>query len=131
MTSVIVGSVTVVGDEEKGAPLGLFPGQDYGTTSFTLGLGETLLLYTDGLNEATRADEALYGVERIKEELSRGTGGAGELASGIIQSARGFVAGHPQSDDMCVLCIQRSGKDVSITTALPVVLSKDQGASGP
>lgn len=125
------GNVAVVGDDKKGAPLGLFPGQEYETTHIALGPGETLLLYTDGLNEATRADEALYGVDRIKQELASGPDDAGELASGIIRSAREFVAGHPQSDDMCVLCIQRSVKDASITTAMPLVRLRDQGTSGP
>jgi sigma-B regulation protein RsbU (phosphoserine phosphatase) len=105
------GSVKEVSDDEKGAPLGLFLGQEYEATRFTLGPGETLLMYTDGLSEATAADASLYGVDRIRQEMISGPGDVDELGSQIIRSAQAFVGQYPQSDDMCVICIQRGSKD--------------------
>ncbi|MEM9659854.1 MAG: GAF domain-containing SpoIIE family protein phosphatase, partial [Planctomycetota bacterium] len=102
------GGVTEIGEEEKGAPLGLFPEQHYQTTRFALGRGDVLLLYTDGINEATRADDALYGVDRLKRVASEGAADAADLGGKIISDVHRFVGGRPQSDDLCVLCIQRS-----------------------
>jgi sigma-B regulation protein RsbU (phosphoserine phosphatase) len=46
-------------------PLGLFHEGDYQARTFTLGPGETLLLYTDGLSESAAPDGEEYGVDRL------------------------------------------------------------------
>jgi phosphoserine phosphatase RsbU/P len=61
-------------DETGGLPLGILEQQTYGQCKVTLGEGDLLLLYTDGITEAMTAPKAggvraLYGVERLDRVL--------------------------------------------------------------
>ena len=49
----------------QGPPLGLFPGQTYGSGSLTLEPGDLLLLYTDGITEAANPDDDEFGLDRL------------------------------------------------------------------
>ena len=90
--------------------LGLFPGQTYKNETLDLGVGETLVLYTDGVSEANDPDKTLFGQERLQECFAKGAGGtAAETVDRLLAAVRAFANGAPQSDDITILALRRSG----------------------
>jgi phosphoserine phosphatase RsbU/P len=93
----------------SGTVLGLFPGQGYESETLDLGLGDTLVLTTDGVSEATDATGAFFGEERLKACFEGGAGQtAAETVDRLLRAVSGFVGGAPQSDDITILAVRRS-----------------------
>jgi serine phosphatase RsbU (regulator of sigma subunit) len=93
-----------------GPALGILPNQDYAARSVRLDAGDSVTMFTDGFSEAARADNAMYGVERLRGQLAVPVGTAKELGERVLSDVRRFVGGHPQSDDMCLICFGREGR---------------------
>lgn len=77
--------------------------------SFTLEAGDCLLLYTDGVNEATdsRGDE--FGEERMKRTLTTlAPLGARAVVSGLIEEVGRFLEGKRSHDDITLIAIQKA-----------------------
>jgi serine phosphatase RsbU (regulator of sigma subunit)/pSer/pThr/pTyr-binding forkhead associated (FHA) protein len=92
----------------RGLPLGIVEGYSYGTVSAPLGAGESVVLYSDGISEATSARDELYGDERISEQLRRTEGrGAAETGQALLDDVRRHAAGCPQSDDVSLVVFRR------------------------
>ena len=98
--------------EPPGLALGLDDGdvfdrvtKDY---SFEMKTGDCLLLYTDGINEAENAAGDQFGLDRLQEVFRRAApdGPAGILRA-IQDEIQAHVQGHPQSDDITLIAIQR------------------------
>ena len=88
-----------------GVPLGMFPGQTYGSSD-GLGLepGELVVLFTDGIPEAENPAGDLFGVENALEVIRASRHeSAEEIVQGLCRAARGFVDGAPQQDDITVV----------------------------
>jgi serine phosphatase RsbU (regulator of sigma subunit) len=85
--------------ESTGPPLGMLPGAQYEVRGRSLVAGERLLLYTDGLSEAMRADGADFGLDRIRDH-SRTTRkqSPGLAVEGLLSAVREF-SGRPQFED--------------------------------
>jgi sigma-B regulation protein RsbU (phosphoserine phosphatase) len=70
----------------------------------------TVLLYTDGLDEATDADEKLFGNDRIIDELNRAIQDGQLSPKAVIdrmtQAVHAFVGDAEQSDDLTMLCLR-------------------------
>ena len=58
-------------DFPTGAVLGLYEDTDYPEHHLRLQPGETLLMYTDGITEASDQEQQLFGIERTVESLTR------------------------------------------------------------
>jgi len=108
------GQVDEVGSEVNGFPLGIFDDVVYSQSTGTLGPGELLMLYTDGLSEAMNPDEELYGLDRIREKLSaihgqlKGDCDAKVVGRHLLDDVARFAADRPAIDDMCLVCLSRS-----------------------
>jgi serine phosphatase RsbU (regulator of sigma subunit) len=90
----------------SGLALGIEPGQRYDEVRASLGEGESVVLFTDGVVEARR-DGELYGTERLDESLARRAGlGAEELARAVVDDCRAFAGGE-LGDDCAVVVIRR------------------------
>jgi PAS domain S-box-containing protein len=90
-----------------GRPLGMFPDLDYSSsTVIPLEHGDTIVLLTDGVTEASRADEVEFGTERALEYLrAHLEEPAAELVQGLHDAARAFSGDGPQQDDIAsVVC---------------------------
>ena len=59
-----------------GMPLGLMPGMDYEEKEVVLNVGDTVLLYSDGLVEAHNPQREMFGFPRLKETMAGHAGGA-------------------------------------------------------
>ena len=94
-------------------------GMVYKEQTLQLEKGDVLYLYTDGVTEATDADEKLYGEKRLLDLLSfgddypspsDGNGVAGAVCKMVSYDVQQFVNGAEQSDDITMLCIKYCGK---------------------
>ena len=89
--------------------LGIVKDYEYSLQKTKLEKGSSLFLYTDGLSEATSADNTLFGEDAICENLS----GCGSEATteGMISrmndAVNKFVGNAEQSDDLTMLAIKR------------------------
>lgn len=84
---------------EGGTPLGIFPDQIYEHTGVNLEAGDHLVLYTDGLTEATNSEGEEFGEARLIELASRHLRlGAPELLSTLAKEVTRFCGGNFQDD---------------------------------
>jgi sigma-B regulation protein RsbU (phosphoserine phosphatase) len=99
-------------DFPTGAVLGLYEDSDYPEHRLRLQPGETLLMYTDGITEASDEDQRPFGIERSVESLARVPATA--PPAGYIERLLGdvdhFVAGASQADDITVLALTWHGE---------------------
>src|SRR5205085_12143514 len=79
-----------------GVPLGLLPQATYRAGEVTLGPGDVLVLYTDGIAEANDPEGNEYGLERLKKLCLNGAGEACESLARILgQDLENFARGVP------------------------------------
>lgn len=73
-----------------------------------LAAGDTLLMYTDGINEAFNADYEEYGDARMERMLGTLNGkNCREIIDGQLEDVRSFVGDAPQSDDITLMALKR------------------------
>lgn len=90
-------------------PVGAVPATSYKMQETVIESQTTILLYTDGLNEALNADKEKFGKERILNEANRAIQ-AGKLSpkaliEQLTRSVHQFVGDTEQSDDLTMLAI--------------------------
>ena len=95
---------------ESSFPVGITGDTHYQTQTIVIQPQTTLLLYTDGLNEAMNAKEQLFGDERIADEANRAIAD-GQLAPKTLiermtEAVHAFVGDTEQSDDLTMLCLR-------------------------
>lgn len=77
--------------------------------TITLDPGDTLLLYTDGISEATDNKELMFGEERIERALAlRAPGGPRSVVQGLLQELDVFVGGQRSLDDITLIAVQKT-----------------------
>ena len=75
---------------------------------FQLGHGDTLLLYTDGVTEATNVRKEEFGDQRLKELLkSTSKVGCQEMIDKVKAGVKTFAGEAEQSDDITLLALRR------------------------
>jgi len=98
----------VISLSATGIPVGLFAQSDYELVKFDLCKGDSLILYTDGLTEAS-VNETEYGEERLKQLLQKSTElPAKMLLEAIINDQKSFIKGSPLFDDIAVSVIAKN-----------------------
>lgn len=107
--------------DRHGFVLGGIEGAKYEEYAFEMKEGDSLFLYTDGVPEATNAQEELFGTERMLHALNKKTCTEPERIVRQVQDAiDGFVQQAPQFDDITMLVLVRTPvlieKEVSICT---------------
>ena len=95
--------------ESTGMPLGLFRDAEYTCCRKTLATNDTLLIYSDGVSEASNGAEQ-YGVERLCQELRQHrTLAPDRLVAALMANWDGFRASAPRADDVTVVAVRREG----------------------
>ena len=93
-----------------GIAFGVMDGMDFGVNTLTLGKGEAIYLYTDGVNEAMDAGGNEYSYERLEEFLKRSKGqSTTNIVNGSLDDVKDFVNNAEQSDDITVLTVRYNG----------------------
>jgi sigma-B regulation protein RsbU (phosphoserine phosphatase) len=94
---------------EGGGPvLGILPIAPYSEMHTQLDCGDMLVLYSDGVTEATNLEYEEYGEERFMEVLRQHrTEPASEIVQAVKKSLADFTAGAPQADDITLVVAKR------------------------
>jgi sigma-B regulation protein RsbU (phosphoserine phosphatase) len=93
--------------ELTGLPLGVDADSDYEEVSASIAPGDTVLLYTDGVIEATNAGEEYYGFERLAALLGgRPNIKPRALVQALLHELRTWSA-IGQADDITVVVVRR------------------------
>ncbi len=101
------GHVEAIGTTTSGIPLGILPNQRYKALSIPLSPGDSLIVFTDGFNEAMNKNNELFGLERIRYQLQTAASNAAEIGIGLVNSTNQFTGQQTQNDDMCLVCSLR------------------------
>ena len=93
---------------EHGMVIGVCEGLSYQSHTVTMPRDSTLLLYTDGLTEATARDDSLFGTQRLIQ-LIQGLDdwSAGNIAREITRRVVEFGGDPDPADDMTAVIIRR------------------------
>ncbi len=90
--------------DKHGFVIGGMDGMRYKDYEFTLEKGGTLFLYTDGVAEATNAQNELFGTDRMIEALNKNADASPtDLLNNMKQAVDEFVGEAPQFDDLTML----------------------------
>lgn len=112
--------------EVGGLPLGPFTDATYGEESTPLRPGDTLVLYSDGVSDATGTNDETFGDDRLLECLGSACAMEPEqLIEHVLGTVRTFSADLPQFDDITLLVVRYAGEDQS-----PLRASATPAASG-
>ena len=88
--------------------VGIMDGLTYTSAHEQLGVGDTLLMYTDGVNEAFNTTFEEYGEPRMEHILSELNGkSCQEVIDGQLEDIRRFTDGAEQSDDITIMALKR------------------------
>ncbi len=92
-----------------GPPLGMFAGKTYGSGSFTMGAGDLLALYTDGVTEAANPEDEEFGTPRLVETLVKARAlSVAQIESELGAALLAFTSGTPFGDDRTLVLLKRS-----------------------
>jgi len=95
------------GDSVAGLPLGVTDAMGYSQAEFEIGRGDTLVLYTDGINESIDAAGAFYTIDRLRAMVLKQGPAVAKMGQAIVDDVRKFLGKAPQNDDMCLVCFGR------------------------
>ena len=93
-----------------GLALAIVPDMEFQQDSIVLNPGDTVILYTDGVNEAMNRDHDEFGNDKLLEIFAGGPPKSATEANDVtFEAVAEFVAGAPQSDDITCLVLHRKG----------------------
>jgi serine phosphatase RsbU (regulator of sigma subunit) len=101
--------VELVDTVDLGFPIGLVDELPVAKTAkISLNSGDAVVLYTDGITEASNRDRVEYGLERLCEIAKlNGHKSAKELCQAIIDDLRQFIGTKPVDDDITLLILKQ------------------------
>jgi phosphoserine phosphatase RsbU/P len=88
----------------RGAPLGVVDDAHFAEQSVDLAAGDVVVLYTDGVTEATNAKNELLGDDRLELLVARAGSTADEVCEAILSGVWRFLDGAVQNDDITIVC---------------------------
>ena len=92
---------------ESNAPIGLWPGIEYVGESFENIKGHSLLVYSDGLNEAENTEQEQFSDERILEVLGRNNYiTSKQVIDALAEEVEKHRNGAEPNDDLTMLCLR-------------------------
>jgi len=102
------GSVEEVHEDAVGIPVGIMEDYPYQSASRTIQPGETIVIRTDGVDEAMNPQGELYSRERVLEFVQGSSPRAAELGQALLADVRLHAAGRPQNDDITIMTFGRN-----------------------
>ena len=88
--------------------LGVFDDARYVVNSAEFGNGDIICLYTDGVNEATNADNEFFGNERLVSACQNARQTAKGVCDGVYDALTDFTENAEQFDDITIVAIKNS-----------------------
>mgnify|MGYP000662705783 FL=1 len=94
-----------------GIALGVMEEMEFESATFTASKGDSIFLYTDGVNEAMNEADEEYSYERLEDYLKENsTGSITDMVNRNLESVKEFAGTAPQSDDITVLALRYLGE---------------------
>ena len=95
---------------KHGFVLGGMEGMNYKEYELRLEKGDKLFVYTDGVPEATNAENEMFGTDRMIASLNRTGGASLKETLGMVRADVDAFVGHAeQFDDLTMLCVEYRG----------------------
>jgi serine phosphatase RsbU (regulator of sigma subunit)/predicted ester cyclase len=93
----------------RGMPLGLMPGMSYEEKEAVLEVGDSILVYSDGLVEAHDPKGEMFGFPRLRRLVAEHDAEEGSLVDFLMDELRSFTGdGWEQEDDITLVTLRRS-----------------------
>lgn len=97
--------------QRGGVPFGFLPEQEFHVQAFELEPGDVLLMFTDGVHEASDGAEHRYGMERTRKLLASTAGEPQQVIDAVVSDVEQFCGSAGQFDDMCLVGLRRLIED--------------------
>lgn len=91
-----------------GPAIGLVEDTTFQPGDTRLDYGDALVLYTDGITEATEADGEQFGTARLADSARAAAGSARGLLAAVRDDLATFAGGRPLVDDATLLVVRRA-----------------------
>jgi len=101
------GNIEEPGADDSGLPVGIMDGLDYEQVTISLAAGESLSLYTVGVNDAMNLAGDQYTIEKVREHVQADSQELRAMGEAIINDVQRFVGDGPQTDDICLVSVAR------------------------
>lgn len=94
--------------EVSGLPLGIMDDAEYEESAIALEAGDLVVLYSDGVIEATSEAEEMYQTERLLEVVQQADSelSAQEMANWILKDVTGFAGDVEPADDITIVVVR-------------------------
>jgi sigma-B regulation protein RsbU (phosphoserine phosphatase) len=93
--------------DQTGFPLGIVEGVPYECNTFTLGPGDCVVLYTDGISESRSLEEKEFGVDGILEALGPCVKAPKAMGVRLVEAVQKHATGRKPHDDLTVVTFGR------------------------
>jgi serine phosphatase RsbU (regulator of sigma subunit) len=95
--------------ETSGFCLGMFPSVAFETKQATLGVGDTVVLFTDGITDARGKDNKEFSEESLIQVLKKNAKlSAAKIVDRVCSDVAAFTAGVDPFDDMTLIIVKRT-----------------------
>ena len=95
---------------DAGVALGILEDATYAERHVTLGAGDVLLVFTDGVTDAINKGGTLFSDDRLHATFAASAAGPIALIpGGLVEAVTTFAAGQPQEDDITILALRYNG----------------------
>lgn len=99
-----------------GMALGVMEQITYRSRTIRLNAGDTIFLFTDGVNEAINKDEAFFGEARLARELDKCKDcTVEEIVAFLLADVQEFCRDAPQTDDITMMTLRYNGDSRTVT----------------
>ena len=95
----------------RNPPVGASAKSVFTKVPFQLEPGDTIVIFTDGVTEAMNAAKQQYGDQRLIDAIRESDGTSSGIITHILRTVKDFAGGHPQSDDITLVCLGLARKD--------------------
>ena len=102
------GTIEEFDEDTIGLPIGVVADYPFESVSRTLDPGDVVLIYTDGVSEAMNPKDELYGLEYLREFVSKCSTSAEQLGQAVLEDVYRHADGRPQNDDITVMAFGRN-----------------------
>lgn len=99
--------VRPISREIAGLPIGIYEDFEYQQMEYPFRENSTLLLYTDGVNEAMDQQGQQFGHQRVIQTVKECSNSPTEIGRTLIQAVSDFEDQTVDNDDKCLVCISR------------------------
>ncbi|KXJ99201.1 MAG: serine phosphatase RsbU [Acidobacteria bacterium OLB17] len=94
-----------------GLPLGIIPTAEYDSGLVTLGPGDVLVAYSDGVSEANNINEEEFGLDRLTKVVQANiTASASGLRDKVESALSAFTGTAPANDDITLVIVKKAAQ---------------------